>query len=456
MRHNMAWTRYSVAASLALLVLVLSLACGSSQPEAKPADEIGLIWEAWDEIDGLYPDREGLDLDALVGSTLQSLLDLADAPPYPFLAQVGRLRGRPPVQVPAELTDVWRALALHRQRWPEIDGDRLVEAAISGMVDGLGDPSAGYFTADRYPEARKRLDLSLEGSYLGIGASVVSQDGRFLLSPNPEDPAAKAGVQDGDVLLAVEGEPAAGRRLQDIVEQVKGGPGTEEGSKVSLRVERAGEPEPLEFDVYRNQIELVSVRPQLLPGGIGYLRITQFRDNTGDQVFAALEQLKRFEILALILDLRSNPGGSMEAAYNSTGQFLPPGSLFITRQGQGGVPERLEIKEEWDRVQFDGLDIVVLVDGATMGEAEAMAAAMQDADQGAVIMGTGTFGNGSSNTFVDLSDGSAIYLPASRWFTPSGISLAGTGVEPDILVPNSDAQFDSAYAYLDQLLPPFR
>ena len=444
-------------AILALLTLVFSVACGSStgSEEPGPQDEIAMVWEAWTQIDKSYAGRQDLDLAAMVDSTLRSLLDLADAPAYPFIAEVGRLRGQPPPQVPAELTDVWRALVLHQGKWPEIDRAKVMEATISGMVSGLGDPSTEYFTAEGYTEARESLEDSVEGNYLGIGASVVDQDGQVLLFPFPGEPAEKAGVQSGDALLEVDGQPVAGQSLQDIADMVTGASETEAGSRVSLLLQRAEEPEPLTIDVFRNNVERFSIEFQLLPGGIGYLRIIRFRENTADRVYAALEEFNRFETLALILDLRANPGGSLEAAHGVAGHFLPQGALFISQKKQGGPSENLTVEEEPDRPPLAEPALVVLIDDQSMGEAEAVAAALQDADR-AVIIGTKSFGKGSSNTFVELSDGSAIYLPTSQWYRPSGQLMAGKGVEPDTLVTGQDAQIARAYEYLDQLLPAFR
>ena len=321
-----------------MLTMVISVACGSSTNSAPgPLEGTQLVWEAWEQIDQSYAGRESLDLEAMVGATLQSLLELADAPAYPFLAEVGRLRGQPPSEVPPELTDVWRALVLYQDRWPDLDRAEVPKAAISGMLSGLGDPSTDYFTGEEYAEAQESLEESMKGSYLGIGASVVEQDGQVLLFPFTDEPADKAGVESGDALLEVGGQPVAGRSLQDIVDMVKGPPETEEGSKVLLLLKRDEEAEPLAIDVFRNTVELLSVDYQLLRGGIGYMRITLFRDNTASQVYSALEVFNRFKTLALILDLRANPGGSLEAAYGVAGHFLPPGTPFISQEEQGGL-----------------------------------------------------------------------------------------------------------------------
>ena len=444
-------------AILALLAIVMSVACGSStgSEEPGPLDSNALVWEAWGQIDQSYAGREDLDLTAMVGSILRSVLDVADASPYPFLAEVGRLRGQPPSQVPPELTDVWRALVLQQTKWPEIDRAELMEAAVSGMMNGLGDPSAAYFTTEVYHEVRDRLEERAEGSYLGIGASVVEQDGQILLFPFADEPAAKAGVQSGDALIEVDGQPVEGRSIQDTVDMVAGPPGTETGSRVTLLLERAGEAEPLAIDVFRNNVQLISVRPEALPGGIGYIRIPIFRENTPDQLFSALEFFRRIEALALILDLRSNPGGSLDGAYGVAGQFLTPGTLFVSQEEQGGPLETLTVEEDPGRPALAGPALVVLIDDQTVGEAEAVAAALQDAGR-AVIIGTKSFGKGSSNTFFELSDGSAIYLPTSQWYRPSGQRLAGQSVEPDIVVPDQNDQVPRAYDYLDQDLPPFR
>ena len=443
--------------ALVLPAIVISVACGSSTgtEEPGPQNENALLWEAWDQIDQSYAGRKDLDVESLVGHALRSLLDLADASPYPFLSELGRMRGQPPPEVPPELTDVWRALALVQNKWPGIDRAEVLETAISGIVNGLGDPSTAYFTAEGYPVEQERREESLKGSYLGIGANVIDQDGQVLLIPFSDEPADKAGVQGGDAILEVDGQPVAGRSLQDVVDMVVGPPGTEAGSRVSLLLQRDQEPEPLKIDIFRNNVELRSIDFQLLPGGIGYIRIVLFRDNTADSVYSALEQFNRFETLALIIDLRSNPGGSLEAAFGVAGHFLPPETLFIAQEEQGGPREMLTVAADPDKLALDDPDLVVLIDDQTVGEAEAVAAALQDAGR-AVIIGTKSFGKGSSNTFVELSDGSAIYLPTSQWYRPSGQRITGEGVEPDIAITGQDAQVARAYEHLDQALPPFR
>jgi carboxyl-terminal processing protease len=288
---------------------------------------------------------------------------------------------------------------------------------------------------------------------------VVDQDGLILLFPFPGTPAENAGVEAGDVLLEIQGEPVGGKTVQEAVDQVAG----PQGTKVRLLVGRSGEPEPLELDVFRGTIDLPSVSTQLAPGGIGYVYISRFLDNTGEQVFDALENLMQYDMLALILDLRTNPGGSVEAAANVAGQFVAPGSVFLHLEDRRGDRREQRIPEDLDRLELEQLSMVVLVDEATIREAEALAAVLQETGR-AVLMGTGTFGSVGTYSFVELSDGSAVYLPTARWYTPEGNLLGAAGVQPDMTVlydPQAggiggESQFNRAYGYLNDQLPPFR
>jgi carboxyl-terminal processing protease len=287
----------------------------------------------------------------------------------------------------------------------------------------------------------------------------MPESGQIVLIPYPDTPAEKAGIERGDILIAVDGHSVEGQTVRSVVDLV-GGP---EGTKVRLRLLRAGEPDPLELDVFRGNVEIPTVINQPVPGGIGYLRITRFQENTGDQTFAALESMNRLDLLALILDLRFNFGGSAEAASEVAGQFLPPGSLFRSVEDREGVRSQHLIAEDINRLELDDVLLAVLVNDGTAGEAEAVAVALQEAGR-AVIVGTETYGEASNYEFVELSDGSAIYIPTSRWFTPSGEWLGGTGIDPDEFVVSRpedegvgrESQFNRAYDYLDAQLPPFR
>ena len=445
---------------IAVFLLTLSLlACTQVEETASPENELDLVWEAWTAIEENYASPSQLDAESATAGVLERLMRLGEISPYPFLTDVGRARGQTPPGVPPDLRDVWRGIAMFRLENPDFAQPVLVEAVLDGMVRGLGDPSAGFVTAEQYPMAQEQLESSQEGSYLGIGTGISNDNGELRLSPFRDSQAEKAGVEEGDVLLAVDGIPVAGQAMDSIAERVRGPAGT----KVTLQLRRTGEPDPVELDVFRENVELNTINSRLVPGGIGHIWISRFSDATGDQVYSALEELDQYDMLALILDLRSNPGGSAAAASEVAGQFLPPGSLFRYVEDREDARTEDRIMEDVTRLDLEDISIAVLVNDRTSGEAEALAAALQEAER-VFVVGTPTFGEGSSYDFVELSDGSALYIPTTRWYAPSGHWLGESGLTPDMLVPfeeeeegyGGESQFNRAYEYLDDMLPPFR
>jgi len=386
-------------------------------------------------------------------------LELLDITPYPFLTNIGRMRGQAPAHVPGEMLDLWRAVAIYQVSNPNFDPSTVAETAVGGMLAGLGDSSAVYLDATQYPQAKESLEGGIEGSYLGIGARVISQDGQIVLFPFADSPAESAGVLPGDIVSAVGGVSVLGQGVQEVVDQVAGPKGT----KVALELIREGESEPISLEVFRGDIELQSVASQLIPGGIAYVRISRFRDNTAEQVFSALEYLNRFDMLALVLDIRTNPGGSPAAAKETAGQFLPDGALFGYVEDENGDRTAVTIDANEDRLSLDDLLIAVLVNEQTSREAETLAAALQGSGR-ATLIGVTTAGDSSAYGFVELSDGSALYMPMSRRYAPSGEILGRIGLTPDVevvSVPESEgfgpeSQFNRAYEFLDGQLPPFR
>ena len=380
------------------------------------------------------------------------MLDAHEKPAYPFLTDLEGVRGRRPKDVPSELTDVWKAWTLFQEKWPEVSSGDLANAAIAGMLDSLGSTSTAHLNNEDYRRAQERL----EGSYTGIGAFVAQIEDQLVMSPMEESPALKAGVEVGDVVLEVDGKSVEGKSVDEVIDQVRGPVGT----KVTMLLERAGEEEPIELSIIRGDISMSSVDRQLLPGAIGHIYISDFRDNTADEILDALEQLKQVDMLALILDLRDNPGGSIESAHKVASQFLSDG-LFMYEIDKDGVRKDWLVEE--GGIATNDLPMVVLVNQLTASAAEAVAGAFQDAER-AEIFGTNTFGKGSASIFQQLSDGSAIYLPVSHWYTPQGRLIEGSGVTPDTevgLTPEDrfsqvDVQLVEAYDFLNSLLPLFR
>ena len=435
-----------------ILLLLVSLSLAACRRETTTSGEFGLVREAWTLVMTSYVEGDTLDSKEAVGNMILKILEASEQPTYPFLTELEGVRGRPPSDVPRELVDVWKAWSLARDKAPSVNPKLLADAAIEGIIETLGDDYVVHLTPEAYDRAQERL----KGTYQGIGASVGIMDGKIVLTPMADRPAASAGLKAGDLLMEVDGSAVEGKTIQEIVDQVRGISGT----KVKLLIERSGEEEPLEFNVIRGNIDMVSVERRLLPGGIGYIYISDFQENTPDEVLDVLEELQQVDMLALVLDLRGNPGGSIESAQKVVSQFLQDGLLMYEIDTEGN---RKDWPVEEGGIATERLPMVVMVNGLTASAAEATAGALRDLRR-AKILGTRTLGKGSASVFKKLSDGSAIYLPTSYWYTPSGELIQGTGMEPDIevaLTPEDrllriDRQLMEAYQYLDDLLPDFR
>ena len=402
-----------------------------------------------------YVEADELDSEAVTGTMITSMLEASEIPQYPFLTEMESVRGSSVRGVPVELVDVWKAWSLIRLKSPEVQTSLLSSAAIAGMLVSLGDDSVAHLT----PEAYQRATQRTTGPYGGIGAYVSVEAGRVVVSPMPDSPAERAGLRDGDVVLEADGQRLGDEGLESVVAMVRGEPGT----SLSLLVERAGEPEPIEVRVVRGDIQVGSVDRSLLPGAIGYVIITDFRENTGEELLTALEELKQFDMLALILELRNNLGDSVESARAVASQFIPDG-LVMFEIDNGG--KRTDWTVNTGGIATEDLPMVVLVNELTASAAEVVAGALQDAER-AKVMGTDTLGKGSASEFEELSDGSALYLPVTHWYTPTGSLIQGNGIAPDIelgIIPEDraagvDSQLLGAYNYLNEILAetiPFR
>ena len=442
----------SLLSTFLVLCLMGSLSLMACRAATTTSEEVGLVWEAWEIITTTYVEGSALDSEEAAGNMIVAMLDAGDKPSYPFLTELEGVRARPPRDVPRELIDVWKAWILFREKWTDVSPQLLTSAALESMVATLGEESAAHLTPEAYARAQERL----EGTYQGIGAFVAIQDGMIILSPMEQSPAESAGLEAGDILREVDGEPVEGKSAQEVVEEVRGPANT----WVTLLVQRRGEEEPIELLVPRGAITMVSVDRQLFPGAVGHIYISDFHNKTPDEVKGALQDLQRVDMLALILDLRGNPGGSVESAQEIASHFLAKG-LFMYEIDKEGNTKDWPIKD--GGLATEDLPMVVLVNEFTGSAAEAVAGALQDAER-AQILGTRTFGKGSASRFEELSDGSAMYIPVSHWYTPSGKRIQGTGIEPDIEVAltaediflGRDSQLAEAYNYLDSLLPHFR
>jgi carboxyl-terminal processing protease len=304
-----------------------------------------------------------------------------------------------------------------------VDDHQLLQAAIRGMVSSL-DPYSAYLDGDEYDEVK----ISSSGQYSGIGIEVSMEDEEVVVvSPFEGSPAAAAGIRSGDVIATIDGVPVNTTTLADTIGRMRG----KEGTSVKIGILRAGSAEPLQFDLKRSRVELHSVKAELLEPGMGYARISQFSETTGDDLDAALKTLRKRNgapLKGLVLDLRNNPGGVLEAAVSVSDTFLDAG-VIVTAKGR--TPES---KFEMDATPGDvlnGAPIVVLINGGSASAAEIVAGALKD-NHRAKLMGRTTFGKGSVQTVIPLSGDRAIKLTTSLYYTPSGVSINHRGIVPDI------------------------
>src|SRR5271168_3795407 len=304
-----------------------------------------------------------------------------------------------------------------------VDDHQLLQAAIRGMVSSL-DPYSAYLDGDEYDEVK----ISSSGQYSGVGIEVSMEDEEVVVvSPLEGSPAAQAGIRSGDIIATIDGVPVNTNSLADTIGRMRG----KEGTSVKIGVLREGSPEPLQFTLKRSRVELRSVKAELLEPGMGYVRISQFSETTGDDLDAALKDLRKRNgaaLKGLVLDLRNNPGGVLEAAVSVSDTFLESG-IIVTAKGR--TPES---KFEMDATPGDALNgapIVVLVNGGSASAAEIVAGALKD-NHRAKLMGRTTFGKGSVQTVIPLSGDRAIKLTTSLYYTPSGVSINHRGIAPDI------------------------
>lgn len=307
----------------------------------------------------------------------------------------------------------------------DVDDRTLFESAIRGMLDDL-DPHSAYLAGREYSD----LQEATTGSFGGVGLEVSIEENEVLvISPLDDTPAQRAGVLAGDVILEIDGEAVGGPTLLPTLEAMRGEP----GSPVMLKVRRAELTDPVEFELVRDIIEVASVSEELLEPGFGYIRISQFQSRTGPDLEQALGRLLEQNggrLDGIVLDLRNNPGGVLQASVQVVDSFLSEGRIVYTEGRLAGAQTSYNATAE---DLSDGAPMVVLVNEGSASAAEIVAGALQDHHR-AVIMGTPSFGKGSVQTVLPLSDDRAIKLTTALYFTPNGRSIQAQGIVPDITV----------------------
>jgi carboxyl-terminal processing protease len=306
----------------------------------------------------------------------------------------------------------------------DVNDKELLEDAIAGMLVGL-DPHSSYLD----PQGFKEVRIGTEGQFGGLGIEVTMENGFVkVVSPIEDTPAARAGLKPGDLIVRLDDKAIKGLTLSEAVKLMRGKP----GSVITLTIVREGEAKPLKVDVTRAIIKIQSVKSRILEPGYGYLRITQFQANTTQNLKTALRKLEtenEGKLKGMVLDLRNNPGGVLNAAVGVSDVFLSDGLIVYT---EGRVSDSKLKFSATNSEAIKGAPLVVLVNGGSASASEIVAGALQDHGR-AIIMGTKTFGKGSVQTIMPMSNGAALKLTTARYYTPSGKSIQATGIEPDII-----------------------
>jgi len=380
------------------------------------------FWEAWDIVHEYFVDQP-VDDQVLMEGAIQGMLSVMDIYSHTLGAEI------PPVddynsksKTPDELQDLftpfWQSWALVHT----IDNSLLVQGAISGMMDALGDPHSSYMNPVDYETANTQYEG--EEEYEGIGAWVdISKDYLTIITPFPDSPAEKAGLQPGDKILAINGEDMTGLDGELVRQQVLGPAGT----TITVTILRVGM-EPFDVDVTRASVTVPSVDSRMLEDDIGYIRIFLFGEKTADEVHEGLEKLLADNPSGLILDLRYNGGGSVDSAVTIASEFIDDGVIFHEVYGDGS---RDTYESNGKGIATD-IPLVVLVNEGTASASEIVSGAIQDYGRSPLV-GTTTFGKGSVQYWIPLSnDQGAVRVTIASWITPNERLIHQIGLDPDV------------------------
>jgi carboxyl-terminal processing protease len=356
------------------------------------------------------------------------------------ISAVAQRDARPPLPLEElrQFSDVFGAI---KSNYVEpVEDKKLITEAISGMLSGL-DPHSQYLDA----EAFRELQVGTQGEFGGLGIEVGTEDGFVrVVAPIEDTPAFKAGIKAGDLIIKIDEKPTKGMALNEAVKLMRGKPRTQ----VTLTLSRKGESRPIVVQITRDVIRVQSVKSKSLEPGYGYVRITQFQEHTVENMVRAIENLYKQQgpLKGLVLDLRNDPGGLLHGAIGVSAAFLPPRTLVTSTDGRTDDARRryLATAEDYlrggreDHVarlprEVKTVPMVVLVNGGSASASEIVAGALQDHKR-AVVMGTQTFGKGSVQSILPLTNNTAIKLTTARYYTPSGRSIQAKGIAPDFLV----------------------
>lgn len=325
-------------------------------------------------------------------------------------------------------SEAWKVL--HDQYIGKIDEQKLSYGAVAGMIQAAGDP----YTAFSDPDATKQFKETLKGSFAGVGAEMGVQDGMIVvIAPLEGSPSQKAGVKAGDIIVAIDGKNIAeDTSLDDAVRMIRG----KKGTSVKLAVVHNGAHEKTDISIVRDDIAVPSVKIEM-KGNIAHISISNFNSDTADRFTEAARSAKKAGAKGIVLDVRGNPGGYLDASVDIASEFLSPGLPVVIERGNTET-----IHRSMNGGTLKGLPVVVLINESSASASEILAGALQD-DLDTLIIGVKSFGKGSVQDVIDLSDGSSLRVTIAKWFTPNGQSIADEGIVPTIVVKdNQDTKGD--------------
>lgn len=339
-----------------------------------------------------------------------------------------------------ELSDIMDILNENYVGEKKIDKKILLQGAVKGMLESLDDPHSNYFTKSELESFKE----DLKGTYVGVGMVVQKRVNEPLtvISPIEDGPAFKVGVKPKDKIIAIDGEATYKLTSEESVKKLKGEPNT----KVKVTVYREATKETKDIEIERAVVELKYVKHRMLDDKIGYLRLTQFGENVYPDVKKAMEDLQKNNMKALVFDLRSNPGGALDQAIKISSMFLKEGRVVSVKSKEGA--EQVSNREG---KYYGDFPLVILINGGSASASEIVAGAIKDNKRG-ILVGEKSFGKGSVQTLIPLPDGDGMKLTIAKYYTPSGISIHGKGIEPDVVVEEKEGYmlFDSMVTNIDE------
>ncbi len=318
----------------------------------------------------------------------------------------------------------------------DVQIETLINGAIKGMLSEL-DPHSSFLT----PELFKEFQVETKGEFGGLGITISIKDNILtIISPIEDTPADKAGLKAGDKIIRIDGKPTTNISLEEAVEKLRGKPGT----KVTITIFREGTDKPFDVTITRDIIVIKAVKSRVIDN-IGYVRLTQFKEDAAKELKDAIKELEKEDIDGIILDLRNNPGGLLTEAVNVSSMFLPNGKTVVYTKDREGNEKHLKTK----LIGYNDTEtpMIILVNEGSASASEIVAGALQDYKR-ALILGQTTFGKASVQTIIPMGNGSAIKLTTARYYTPKGRSIQNVGIKPDIDIKQGSIQYTDNRTFL--------